>query len=79
MGMRVSFGWTGRISLGLAATVAALAGLGTGSALAASEFGDTCAADDSFGSGPAPLVAYEVSHPENPLPTAAPVSGVITR
>jgi hypothetical protein len=59
--------------------VAALSAFGTGSALAASEFGDTCAADDGFGSEPAPLVAYEVSHPENPLPTVAPISGVITR
>jgi hypothetical protein len=57
-------------------TVAAISLLGATSATAATEFGDNCS-----GSGPtgAPVTLFEISSTNNPLPTAAPVSGVITK
>ncbi|HEU4462141.1 MAG TPA: hypothetical protein VFR75_06075 [Solirubrobacterales bacterium] len=57
------------------AALAMLAAVGPTSALAATEFGDACVADaaeDNFG-------LFEISAPGNPLPTAAPTNGVITK
>src|SRR6201999_3743537 len=45
------------------------------SASAATEFGDSCVANDTI---EAPITFAELSAPGNPLPTAAPVSGVLT-
>lgn len=63
-----------RLALALAA-LALLAAVGPTSASAATEFGDACVAnraEDNFG-------LFEISAPGNPLPTAAPASGVITK
>ena len=60
----------------IAGSLAALSLIAAGSATAAVEFGDSCVADDTDG---APIMFWEVSHPENPLSTAAPVSGVLTK
>jgi hypothetical protein len=50
--------------------------LGASGASAATEFGDAC-----FGNDPteAPITIFEISSTGNPLPTAAPVSGVVTK
>jgi hypothetical protein len=53
----------------------AIAAVGTGSASAATEFGDTCAINKSSSET---VTLFEVKAPGNPLPVAAPVSGVIT-
>ncbi|HZO05142.1 MAG TPA: hypothetical protein VFB52_02050, partial [Solirubrobacterales bacterium] len=58
----------------LAAALGALALVPTG-ASAATEFGDSCVANDTV---EAPITFVESSAPGNPLPTAAPVSGVLT-
>jgi hypothetical protein len=65
-----------RIPLGLttAAAVAATLIVPSGAA-AATEFGDNCTVNGSFKE---PITIFEVSNPENPLPTAAPSAGVIT-
>ncbi len=58
------------------ASVAALVLIGgVSSASAATEFGDSCVANDSANNV---LTLFEVSAPGNPLPTAAPSSGVLT-
>src|ERR1044072_6260538 len=50
--------------------------LGASGASAATEFGDAC-----FGNDPteAPITIFEISSTGNPLPTAAPVAGVVTK
>jgi hypothetical protein len=50
--------------------------LGAAGASAATEFGDTCIGNEPT---EAPATFFELSASNNPLPTAAPVSGVITR
>ena len=60
----------------LVGSVSALALIAAGPVSAATQFGDACSADDAT---EAPITFFEISHPENPLPTAAPVSGVLTR
>ena len=57
-------------------TALAISLLGPAAALGATEFGDACS-----GTGPtgAPITLFEISSTNNPLPTAAPVSGVITK
>lgn len=63
-----------RLASALAA-LALLAVVGPASASAATEFGDACVAnraEDNFG-------LFEISAPGNPLPTAAPANGVITK
>ena len=50
--------------------------LGAASASAATEFGDTCAGNTPTG---APITVFEISSTNNPLPTAAPISGVLTK
>ena len=65
-----------RLGLSLTATVAAAALLVPSGAAAATEFGDNCAANDL---APAPFGLFEVTAPFNPLPTAAPSGGVITK
>jgi hypothetical protein len=65
-----------RISLALTVTAALAASLTAPSgATAATEFGDNCTVNSSFNQ---PITLFEVSNPENPLPTAAPSAGVIT-
>lgn len=58
-------------------TVAAFAALAVGvsPAVAATEFGDGCVANEASGEA---VTVFEVSAPGNPLPTAAPSSGVLT-
>jgi hypothetical protein len=67
-----------RLKLVPVAAVAALAIslLGAASASAATEFGDNCIGDESI---EAPITLFEISASGNPLPTAAPVAGVITK
>jgi hypothetical protein len=64
--------------LGLAVTCVVVAGslIGASSAAAAAEFGDACVANEATS---APVTLFEFSAPGNPLPTAAPVSGILTR
>lgn len=50
--------------------------LGAAGASAATEFGDNCTGTKPLN---APITLFEISAPNNPLPTAAPVSGVITK
>ena len=50
--------------------------LGASGASAATEFGDTCSGNEDTG---APLTFFEISASDNPLPTAAPASGVLTQ
>ena len=50
--------------------------LGATGATAATEFGDNCSGTDPTG---APITLFEISATNNPLPPAAPVSGVITK
>jgi hypothetical protein len=50
--------------------------LGAASASAATEFGDNCSGTDPTSE---PVTLFEISSTNNPLPTAAPVSGVITK
>lgn len=50
--------------------------LGASGASAATEFGDACFGNDDTS---APITIFEISSTENPLPTAAPVSGVVTK
>src|SRR5689334_12633277 len=50
--------------------------LGAAGASAATEFGDDCTGTEPTS---APITLFEISSPSNPLPTAAPVSGVITK
>ncbi len=65
-----------RLAIGVLSAAMAASLIAASAASAATEFGDACAADNAEG---APLTFTEISHPENPLPTAAPVSGVLTR
>src|SRR6476646_3703538 len=67
-----------RFKLIAAAISAALAIslLGAAGASAATEFGDACVGTDPTS---APITLFEISSANNPLPTAAPVSGVITK
>ncbi len=58
------------------ALVAALGVIGVPSASAAVEFGDNCIANDDLET---PFTLFEISNPANPLPTAAPSQGVITK
>jgi len=50
--------------------------LGATGASAATEFGDNCFGNEPLG---APITLFEISASNNPLPTAAPVAGVITK
>jgi hypothetical protein len=50
--------------------------LGATGASAATEFGDACTGNEPL---EAPVTLFEISATSNPLPTAAPVSGVITK
>jgi hypothetical protein len=63
-----------RLAVGLTALIA-MGVMIPSSALAATEFGDTCAANDAQ-AGPG---LFEISAPGNSLPTAAPANGVITK
>jgi hypothetical protein len=66
-----------RIWLAASAGAALLALTGASSAAAATEFGDNCVADHTAeGSG---VTLFESVGQGNPLPTAAPVAGVITQ
>ena len=67
-----------RLKLSTAAIVAAMSVslLGAASASAATEFGDNCTGNEDTN---APVTFFEISASNNPLPTAAPISGVITR
>lgn len=64
-----------RLTVAIAALALGVASIGATQATAAIEFGDTCAADGSSGS----IGIYGYSAPGNPLPMAAPTSGVITQ
>lgn len=64
-----------RLVLLVAAIVATMA-LSPGTAAAAVEFGDTCAAEDA---APGPYTLVTNSSPATDLPLSAPVSGVITK
>jgi hypothetical protein len=55
---------------------AAAAGFAAPSASAASEFGDSCTLNKKFATK---YTLFEISSPANPMPTAAPAAGVITR
>jgi len=64
-----------RLATGLVAIAAMLAAVSPSSALASTEFGDNCVANQAtefYG-------LFEISAPGNPLPTAAPTAGVITK
>ena len=50
--------------------------LGATGASAATEFGDNCVGNESI---EAPITLFEISSTLDPLPTASPISGVITR
>jgi hypothetical protein len=67
-----------RSLLGLTLSIALAAPLlGASTASAATEFGDTCTANEEFS---APVTFFEASLPAgNPLPIAAPSSGVLTK
>jgi len=67
-----------RLKLTTAAIAAAMSIslLGAASASAATEFGDTCTGNEDT---KAPVTFFEISASNNPLPTAAPISGVITQ
>jgi hypothetical protein len=56
--------------------LAAVSAFAVPTASAATEFGDSCIANEEFTS---PATLFEVSSPLNPLPTAAPTAGVITK
>jgi hypothetical protein len=60
----------------LTASVAILVALSPGTASAATEFGDTCAGDDT---APGPYTLVTLSTPGSGLPLTAPASGVITK
>ena len=64
-----------RLAMFFTASAATLAFIGAGTASAAVEFGDNCAADE--GTGPATLVT--LAAPGSALPLTAPVGGVITK
>jgi hypothetical protein len=64
-----------RLAIILVAIMVAVAAVGPTSASAATEFGDSCVADAPY----SPVALFEYSAPGNPLPTAAPSSGVITK
>lgn len=64
-----------RLAISVAGMVAAGALLLAAPALAATEFGDNCVANEAEED----ITVFEFSAPGNPLPTAAPVSGVITK
>jgi hypothetical protein len=63
------------VSAAVSAAVA-ISLLGPAAALGATEFGDNCSGTEPTG---APVTLFEISSTNNPLPTAAPVSGVITK
>ncbi|HEX5610861.1 MAG TPA: hypothetical protein VFX45_12310 [Solirubrobacterales bacterium] len=65
-----------RFALGVVAAALAGCTFGTSGALAATQFGDGCVANAAESIGPVTL--FELSAPANPLPQAAPVSGVLT-
>jgi hypothetical protein len=50
--------------------------LGAANASAATEFGDSCIGTEPTS---APITLFEISSTNNPLPTAAPISGVVTK
>ncbi|HEX7293909.1 MAG TPA: hypothetical protein VF259_05140, partial [Solirubrobacterales bacterium] len=60
----------------VAAIVLAISALGAASASAATEFGDTCAADEA---APGDFTITTLSAPAGPLPLTAPSAGVITQ
>ncbi len=59
----------------VAAIVLAISALGAPSASAATEFGDTCVANNEFST---PVTFFEGAAPANPLPIVAPSAGVLT-
>jgi hypothetical protein len=61
----------------IGATLAALSLIGASGASAATEFGDSCVGNQA--SETSPIVIFDVSAPENPLPVTAPSAGVITK
>jgi hypothetical protein len=65
-----------RFLLSLTLTAALAAALLAPTASAATEFGDTCTANEEFF---APITFFEASAPANPLPIAAPSAGVLTK
>jgi hypothetical protein len=64
-----------RLTVLVAGVVAMVAMSIPGTASAATEFGDSCVADAPY----SPVALFEFSAPGNPLPTAAPSGGVITK
>jgi hypothetical protein len=60
----------------VAVALPAISALGASSASAATEFGDNCVADELVES---PITIFEITGAGNPLPTAAPSAGVITK
>jgi len=64
-----------RLAVLAAASMALVAAAVPANASAATEFGDTCTADAPY----SPVALFEFSAPGNPLPTAAPSNGVITK
>ncbi|HEY1355557.1 MAG TPA: hypothetical protein VGF09_04510, partial [Solirubrobacterales bacterium] len=67
-----------RVGIPVTAIVAMLGALALPSAASASvEFGDSCVANNNVFKSSAFL--FEVSNPANPIPTAAPTAGVITK
>jgi hypothetical protein len=65
-----------RLAVILTATAAMLLAAGPGIASAATEFGDTCSAEDA---APGPYSLVTLSSPGSGLPLTAPISGVITK
>ena len=65
-----------RLAVGVVSAAIAISLTAVSAASAATEFGDACTADNAKGP---PLTFTEIFHPQNPLPTAAPISGVLTR
>jgi hypothetical protein len=65
----------GKRFVAAAGVLLAVTAIGAPSASAATEFGDNCEVGDSAG---APVTLFGITAPANPLPLAAPSSGVIT-
>lgn len=65
-----------RLAFALAAIAMLVAALGPASASAATEFGDTCAADEE---APGPYTLVTLSSSDSGLPLSAPINGVITK
>jgi hypothetical protein len=65
-----------RLGMGLLASLVAVGLLSASPAAAATEFGDNCIGDESIES---PITLFQISSTGAPLPSAAPVSGVITK